>query len=85
MTRSTHADRRRLREPPVALRRLHGGRQRPLLDARPRRARAAGLARDAADRGAARQKPASRWRGLFSGQAVVAYAYAAAVLVMLMG
>jgi hypothetical protein len=30
-------------------------------------------------------KPASRWRGLLSGRAVVAYAYAAAVLVMVMG
>jgi hypothetical protein len=30
-------------------------------------------------------KPASRWRGLFSGRAVVLYAYAAAILVMVMG
>jgi hypothetical protein len=30
-------------------------------------------------------KPVSRWRGLLSGRAVVAYAYAAAVLVMLLG
>ncbi len=30
-------------------------------------------------------KPASRWRGFFSGRAVVAYAYAAAILVMVMG
>ncbi len=30
-------------------------------------------------------KPASRWRGLFSGRAVVVYAYAAAILVMVMG
>ena len=30
-------------------------------------------------------KPASRWRGFFSGRAVVAYAYAAAVLVMVLG
>jgi hypothetical protein len=30
-------------------------------------------------------KPASRWRGLLSGRAVVAYAYAAAILVMVLG
>ena len=30
-------------------------------------------------------KPVSRWRGFFSGRAVVAYAYAAAVVVMLLG
>jgi hypothetical protein len=30
-------------------------------------------------------KPASRWRALLSGRAVVAYAYAAAVLVMILG
>ncbi len=30
-------------------------------------------------------KPVSRWRGFFSGRAVVAYAYAAAILVMVMG
>jgi hypothetical protein len=30
-------------------------------------------------------KPVSRWRGLLSGRAVVAYAYAAAVLVMVLG
>lgn len=30
-------------------------------------------------------KPVSRWRSLFSGRAVVAYAYAAAILVMVMG
>jgi hypothetical protein len=30
-------------------------------------------------------KPVSRWRGLFSGRAVVTYAYAAAILVMVMG
>jgi hypothetical protein len=30
-------------------------------------------------------KPASRWRGFFSGRAVVVYAYAAAILVMVMG
>jgi hypothetical protein len=30
-------------------------------------------------------KPASRWRGFFSGRAVVAYAYSAAVLVMVLG
>jgi hypothetical protein len=30
-------------------------------------------------------KPAARWRGFFSARAVVAYAYAAAVLVMLLG
>ncbi|MET0619454.1 MAG: hypothetical protein ABW056_04200 [Thermoanaerobaculia bacterium] len=31
------------------------------------------------------EKPASRWRGFFSGRAVVAYAYAAAILVMVLG
>jgi hypothetical protein len=30
-------------------------------------------------------KPVSRWRGLLSGRAVVAYAYAAAILVMVLG
>ena len=30
-------------------------------------------------------KPVSRWRGFLSGRAVVAYAYAAAILVMLLG
>ncbi len=30
-------------------------------------------------------RPASRWRGFFSGRAVVAYAYAAAIVVMIMG
>ena len=30
-------------------------------------------------------KPASRWRGFLSGRAVVAYAYAAAILVMVLG
>jgi hypothetical protein len=31
------------------------------------------------------ERPASRWRGLFSGRAVVAYAYGAALLVMILG
>ena len=79
-------DRRRLDSPPLPLRRLYA--RRPACSSRcaTSRARAAALARDAARRGASPRRRNPFWRRrVLRNTLVIAYAYAAAILVMVLG